>query len=169
MNHFVKPGQIAGRQKKFFMKLSTSCYAYNWSLWLLRISSPDGLIFQPRRMLLLWVFTSFIYQLATWVDCEYSFVGKEVFMKPTISDSIFNGHYNDSYKSSSDGSSYSTWKGAILLLPLTMFRGSQTMSSIFLNVAVILPIALAWYDTGWHLLRLLRNSSCRTHWMLGSC
>ena len=167
VNHFVKSDQI-GRQEKIFMKLSTSYCAHNWSLWLLRIISPDGLIFQPRRMLLLWVFTNCIYQLATWVDCEYSFVGKEVFMKLAISHSISNGHYNDSYKSS-PGGCYSTWKGAGLLLSPTMFRNSQIMSSIFLNVAVLLPMATAWYDTGWHLLRLLRNSSCRMHWMLGSC
>ena len=154
MNHFVKSDRI-GRQEKIFMKLSTSYCAHNWSLWLLRIISPDVLIFQPRRMLLLWVFANCIYQLATWVDCEYSFVGKKL----AISHSISNGHYNDSHKSS-PGGCYSTWKGAGLLLSPTMF---QIMSSIFLNVAVLLPMATAWYDTGWHLLRLLRNSRSEEH------
>ncbi|KAN0084938.1 hypothetical protein V8E54_001405 [Elaphomyces granulatus] len=147
MKQFVKPDPISGCQDGFFMKLSTSCCAHNWSIWFLQISSPDGL---------LGVFTNPIFQLASWVDCESRFVGKEVFMKPAISQnhSRFNGHYNDSYKSLPDGY-YSTWKGAGLP---TMFRNSQIMSSIFLNVAVLLLIATAWFDTGWPFMYLFRWS-----------
>jgi hypothetical protein len=159
MKQFVKPDPISGCQDGFFMKLSTSCCAHNWSLRLLQISPPDGLSFQRQRTLLLGVFTNPILQLASWVDCESRFVEKEVFMKPAISQnhSRFNGHYNDSYNSSPDGY-YSIWKGAGLLLLPTIFRNSRTMNSIFLNVSFILLIATAWFDTGWPFVYLFRWS-----------